>query len=86
MQRLLERHNRQNALRIDAVCPGCAGGTLLPYHLNESQGWSLSLESLREAVEAARAAGKCVRGLVFINPGNPTGQCLAYDNLRELIE
>jgi aspartate/methionine/tyrosine aminotransferase len=27
-----------------------------------------------------------VRGLVFINPGNPTGQCLTEQNLRELIE
>lgn len=26
------------------------------------------------------------RGLVFINPGNPTGQCLTEKNLRELIE
>lgn len=27
-----------------------------------------------------------VRALVFINPGNPTGQCLTEANLRELIE
>lgn len=27
-----------------------------------------------------------VRGLVFINPGNPTGQCLSETNLRDLIE
>lgn len=27
-----------------------------------------------------------VRALVFINPGNPTGQCLTYDNLKELIK
>jgi len=27
-----------------------------------------------------------VRGLVFINPGNPTGQCLSRDNLEGLIK
>jgi glutamate--glyoxylate aminotransferase len=61
------------------------GGTLLPYELDESKGWALSIESLRKAVASARAQGKCVRGLVFINPGNPTGQCLSADNLKELI-
>lgn len=37
-------------------------------------------------MKSARAAGKCVRALVFINPGNPTGQCLPLDNLRELVK
>jgi glutamate--glyoxylate aminotransferase len=32
------------------------------------------------------AQGQRVRGLVFINPGNPTGQCLTEANLRDLIE
>ena len=27
-----------------------------------------------------------MRGLVFINPGNPTGQCLSRDNLEALIK
>ncbi|GBF95821.1 alanine aminotransferase [Raphidocelis subcapitata] len=62
------------------------GGTLLPYELDESKNWALSIDSLRKSVASARAAGKCVRGLVFINPGNPTGQCLSYDNLRELVK
>lgn len=26
-----------------------------------------------------------MRGLVFINPGNPTGQCLTEDNLKDLV-
>ncbi len=26
-----------------------------------------------------------MRGLVFINPGNPTGQCLTEGNLRDLV-
>ena len=43
------------------------------YHLDEKAGWGLNVDSLRAAVEGARKEGKMVRGLVFINPGNPTG-------------
>eukprot|EP00775_Hariotina_reticulata_P006739 gene6739-6959_t len=62
------------------------GGSLLPYMLDEGNNWGLSVDSVRAATKKARAEGKCVRGLVFINPGNPTGQCLSYDNLRDLIK
>jgi hypothetical protein len=51
----------------------CAGGSLLPYMLDESNNWGLSVDSIKAATKKARAEGKCVRGLVFINPGNPTG-------------
>lgn len=34
----------------------------------------------------ARSKGQVVRGLVFINPGNPTGQCLSKENLQEIIK
>ncbi|KAL6765842.1 alanine aminotransferase [Haematococcus lacustris] len=61
------------------------GGTLVPYLLNESQGWALDMADLKESLEEARAEGRHVRGLVFINPGNPTGQCLSVENLQELI-
>lgn len=62
------------------------GGSLLPYELDESRNWAMDMSSLKAAVTKARSEGKCVRGLVFINPGNPTGQCLSYDNLKELIK
>lgn len=41
---------------------------------------------VQSKLDAATAAGKRVRGLVFINPGNPTGQCLTRKSLEELIE
>ncbi|WIA19014.1 hypothetical protein OEZ85_003676 [Tetradesmus obliquus] len=62
------------------------GGTLVPYMLDEDKNWAMDMASLQAAVKQARADGKAVRGLVFINPGNPTGQCLSYDNLKELIK
>jgi len=62
------------------------GGTLLPYHLKESAGWSMDLDELRDSIRSARENGQNVRALVFINPGNPTGQCLTKDNLKDLVK
>lgn len=37
-------------------------------------------------MEEARAKDVDVRALVIINPGNPTGQCLSEENMREIID
>ncbi len=55
------------------VLNSSSGGTLVPYFLDETKNWALDINSLKQAVQSARANGKHVRGLVFINPGNPTG-------------
>lgn len=39
---------------------------------------------LQDTYDKVTASGKSVRGMVFINPGNPTGQCLTEENLKEL--
>lgn len=64
---------------------GLYGGTLVPYFLEESEGWSLTGRALEDAYQLAKSEGVTPRGLVFINPGNPTGQCLTEDNLKEII-
>jgi len=61
------------------------GGKLVPYYLDEENGWALDMAEMRRSLEDARSKGVCVRALVFINPGNPTGQCLTEGNLRDLI-
>lgn len=61
------------------------GGELVGYYLDEDNGWSLDVQLLQKALVSARARGICCRALVFINPGNPTGQCLSEQNLRDLI-
>eukprot|EP00897_Mesotaenium_endlicherianum_P010429 jgi/Mesen1/9414/ME000614S08666 len=61
------------------------GGTLVPYYLSEEKNWSLDLADLQASLIKARRDGLEVRGMVFINPGNPTGQCLSVGNLRDLI-
>lgn len=44
------------------------------YFLDERRNWALNLEELQRSLKEARDEGKLVRGLVFINPGNPTGK------------
>eukprot|EP00798_Chlamydomonas_sp_ICE-L_P015020 gene15020-21092_t len=62
------------------------GGSLIPYYLDEKNNWGLSVENLQASVKKAREEGKNCRGLVFINPGNPTGTCLSKDDLKKLIK
>ena len=61
------------------------GGELVPYYLDEENGWAMDIDQLQVSLDSARANGICVRALVFINPGNPTGQCLSEDNLKDLV-
>ncbi|OVA19896.1 Aminotransferase [Macleaya cordata] len=61
------------------------GGSLVPYYLEESANWGLDVNNLRQSVAQARSRGITVRAMVIINPGNPTGQCLSIDNLKELL-
>jgi aspartate/methionine/tyrosine aminotransferase len=37
------------------------GGQLVPYELNEADGWGLDVEHLRQQLAAARSKGLCVR-------------------------
>ena len=61
------------------------GGQLIPYYLDEEKGWSLNVAELQRSLDDARAKGVTVKALVFINPGNPTGQCLSEQNLKDLM-
>lgn len=58
------------------------GGQLVPYELDEATGWGLNVSALQQQLADARTRGLCVRGLVVINPGNPTGQCLSRECWR----
>ena len=60
-------------------------GTLVGYPLNEDTDWSLDISQLRKVTMEARKRGLTIRGLVVINPGNPTGQQLKSENMKELI-
>eukprot|EP00624_Nannochloropsis_granulata_P005756 evm.model.NODE_4096_length_4686_cov_43.297482.2 len=60
-------------------------GELVPYYLREDDGWTLEAADLRAALHKARGRGIVVRGLVVINPGNPTGQLLTRENMEAII-
>ncbi|KAI3727386.1 hypothetical protein L1987_67200 [Smallanthus sonchifolius] len=62
------------------------GGTLVRYYLDEATGWGLEISELKKQLEAARQKGITVRALVVINPGNPTGQVLAEENQRQIVD
>lgn len=49
------------------------GAYQIQYYLDEDNDWALNIEELERALDEAK--GKCVpRGIVVINPGNPTGK------------
>lgn len=60
-------------------------GRCVGYYLDEASTWGLRIEELERSLAEARAQGTEVVALVFINPGNPTGQVLSYENVRDLI-
>lgn len=62
------------------------GGTPIPYYLDESSDWSFDIDNLQHAVQQARENGIEPRGMVVINPGNPTGQVLSKESIEEVIK
>lgn len=47
--------------------------------------WPPQVEKLKSELHNARAKGLNVRSVSVINPGNPTGTCLTYDNISEIV-
>lgn len=60
------------------------GAKKIEYYLDEDKDWAVDIEDMRRSVSEAHS--ECQpRVLVVINPGNPTGQCLEVDNMREIV-
>jgi aspartate/methionine/tyrosine aminotransferase len=62
------------------------GGSPIPYYLNEETNWGLDIDELKKSIVLARAKGITPRGIVVINPGNPTGSCLSEKNIEDIIK
>lgn len=58
----------------------------MPYYLSEEKNWGLDAEHLEQQIVEAKAEGICPRGIVVINPGNPTGQVMKYKDLADIIK
>jgi len=61
-------------------------GKEVGYDLDEENHWALSVDALQKQVDKAREQGLNPKAMVIINPGNPTGNTLSYDNIKEIIE
>ncbi|XP_020901579.1 alanine aminotransferase 2 isoform X2 [Exaiptasia diaphana] len=55
------------------------------YYLDEDNNWGLDIDELKRAIDAARPHCQ-PRALCVINPGNPTGQVLSYENIQQIIQ
>lgn len=60
--------------------------TCVPYYLDEEKAWSTSTESITSALTSAKEAGTDVRAIAIINPGNPTGASLSYEDIESVID
>ena len=61
------------------------GGKQIGYYLDEEHRWQLSDHALTESITAAIRSGIHPVAIAVINPGNPTGAVLPYDNIRMII-
>lgn len=62
------------------------GGSQVPYHLDEAKGWGLDMNVVAASYARALEANVTPRAIVLINPGNPTGQVLARENIEDVIK
>lgn len=55
------------------------------YYLDEKNEWALDISELKRAIKESRSHCE-PRGLVVINPGNPTGSVLTRENIENVIK
>lgn len=61
------------------------GGIQVNYYPDEENGWSLSASMLEESMKKAQSEGVHVKGIVVINPANPTGAVLDEQSIEGVI-
>ena len=61
------------------------GGRRINYYLDEAHDWQLSEAALTDAIVHARRDGANPVAITVINPGNPTGAVLSYENIAMVI-
>lgn len=61
------------------------GGTQIGYYLDEAANWQLNEEALEESIGKAKREGVHPVAIAVINPSNPTGSVLSYENIQMVI-
>lgn len=56
------------------------------YYLNEEEGWTVDLKNMEKVYKEHYDKGQHIKAFVVINPGNPTGNVLSVENIRQMIE
>src|SRR4030095_1079040 len=62
------------------------GASQVGYYLDEENSWQLNEEALTKSYNDAKSKGIDPVALVVINPGNPTGAVLSYENILMVID
>lgn len=62
------------------------GGVQVNYYPDEDNGWLLNREILEDSINTARKNGVNIKGIVVINPGNPTGAILDEKTIHDIID
>lgn len=60
-------------------------GQQVNFYMDEGNDWKLSQTMLESSLQEAEAKGIKVRAICVINPGNPTGSVMDYDNIAMVI-
>jgi aspartate/methionine/tyrosine aminotransferase len=60
-------------------------GQQVNYYMDEGNDWKLSQAMLEAGLKEAEAKGVKVRAICVINPGNPTGSVMDWDNIAMVI-
>lgn len=58
----------------------------VPYYLNEEKGWQIDVNELENSIKYSKEKGIKIKAMVIINPGNPTGQVLNGETLKDIIK
>lgn len=61
------------------------GASRAGYYLDEENSWQLNEQALTESLASAKVKGINPVAIVVINPGNPTGAVLTYENIVMVI-
>ncbi|MCC6864666.1 MAG: aminotransferase class I/II-fold pyridoxal phosphate-dependent enzyme [Ignavibacteria bacterium] len=61
------------------------GGSQIGYYLDEENSWQLNEEILTKSLIDAKAKGIDPVAIAVINPGNPTGAVLSFENIKMVI-
>ena len=63
-----------------------AGGIQVNYYPDEDNDWKVDRSILEDSLNSAKKKGIKVKGIVVINPGNPTGAILDKETIKEVID